>query len=134
MSDKKSSPIYNKGDILVANGEFAHVADNCVPMQINSVTVFGYLITFTNQYGENRVVKLTYDFVDQFFKLSKALNCELLTIDGWNKTKIISLRPGYVVKRWNKPNGPVLWAGYFNGDPKLASCDEWMPITIEEQK
>lgn len=47
------------------------------------------------------------------------------TTTGWISCSVQSPQPGWIVKRWN--SGTV-WAGYFNGDAKMASCDYWLPI------
>lgn len=49
----------------------------------------------------------------------------VVAANGWVNSKVSPPQPGLIVKRWN--SGAV-WAGIFNGDTKMASCDWWMPL------
>ncbi len=60
--------------------------------------------------------------------IDASFNTAIVT-KGWFQTRLRPLEKGYVIKRWK--NG-ALWVGYFNGDPKMASCDEWYPLDVPE--
>lgn len=53
---------------------------------------------------------------------------ELLKGLVWIDAKVRPPEPGLIVKRWKKPHGYSHWAGYFNGDAKMASCDFWLML------
>lgn len=53
---------------------------------------------------------------------------DLLKGREWIDAKVRPPEPGLIVKRWKKPHGYSHWAGYFNGDPKMASCDFWLSL------
>lgn len=132
MNTGKCSPWYSNGDILIANGNLAIVLDKHALTEINFMHAGAYRIQFHNADGTQSVSNVQHGVVETFFKLAKAADGEILPIDGWNKTSVIPMQVGWVVKRWNKPTGPVVWAGYFNGSPKMASCDEWLPLKMEK--
>lgn len=46
----------------------------------------------------------------------------------WIDAKERPPEPGLIVKRWVRPDGYSHWAGYYNGGPKMASCDFWLAL------
>ena len=45
----------------------------------------------------------------------------------WVDAKVRPPEPGLIVKRWKWPDGSFShWAGYFNGNVKMSSCDFWL--------
>jgi len=123
-------PKYNTGDILSSNGQLALVKENCGEVEMNCSFIEVYQLEFFAPDGKTRIAYVEPEFVEKFFKPATMVNGQPLPADGWNKTAVTPMQVGWVVKRWNKPTGPVVWAGYYNGSAKLASCDEWLALSL----
>lgn len=48
---------------------------------------------------------------------------------GWKDPAVEPVQPGFIVKRWNSG---ALWAGFFDGNPKMAGCDQWYPLPFSK--
>ena len=47
----------------------------------------------------------------------------------WIDAKVRPPEIGFIVKRWKTVDGRwAFWAGFFGGDPKMASCHQWIKL------